>query len=40
MERRFTVIIELDEDGYYVGSVLELPAATHRHAPSKHSWRG
>jgi predicted RNase H-like HicB family nuclease len=25
MERRFTVIIELDEDGYYVGSVLELP---------------
>jgi predicted RNase H-like HicB family nuclease len=25
MGRRFTVIIELDEDGYYVGSVLELP---------------
>jgi predicted RNase H-like HicB family nuclease len=22
---RFTAIIELDEDGYYVGSVLELP---------------
>jgi predicted RNase H-like HicB family nuclease len=25
MGRRFTAIIELDEDGYYVGSVLELP---------------
>jgi predicted RNase H-like HicB family nuclease len=25
MGRRFTVIIELDEDGYYVGSVPELP---------------
>jgi len=25
MGRRFTAIIELDEDGYYVGSVPELP---------------
>jgi predicted RNase H-like HicB family nuclease len=25
MRRRFTAIIELDEDGYYVGSVPELP---------------
>jgi predicted RNase H-like HicB family nuclease len=25
MGRRFTAIIELDEDGYYVGSVLEPP---------------
>jgi predicted RNase H-like HicB family nuclease len=25
MGRRFTVIIELDENGYYVGSVPELP---------------
>jgi predicted RNase H-like HicB family nuclease len=25
MGRCFTAIIELDEDGYYVGSVLELP---------------
>jgi len=25
MGRRFTVVVELDEDGYYVGSVIELP---------------
>jgi len=25
MGRRFTVIVEKDEDGYYVGSVAELP---------------
>jgi len=24
-ERRFTVLIERDEDGYYVASVVELP---------------
>jgi len=25
MEREFTIIIEKDEDGYYVASVVELP---------------
>jgi predicted RNase H-like HicB family nuclease len=25
MGRCFTAVVELDEDGYYVGSVLELP---------------
>ena len=25
MERKFTVVVERDEDGYYVGSVVELP---------------
>ena len=25
MEREFTVMIEKDEDGYYVASVIELP---------------
>ena len=25
VERKFTVVVERDEDGYYVGSVVELP---------------